>query len=84
MANEFDGPPWGHEVQLKDNLCKMVFLCLNRKDSECVYYQRCDMLDDGTCDHAKFTELSDFSYCGSSVARVNKMTLEMKRLGINI
>ena len=59
--------------QPKDNNCMVSFYCPNREDDMCVYYSAGENY---TCKYSRQNE------CMSVVAIVNRMTLEMKRFGI--
>lgn len=57
-----------HE-ELKDNMCKVVFHCFDSISDPCVYK------------NGRFCKTGSYE-CTSSVAKVNRMTLELKRLGV--
>ena len=60
----------------KDNKAEVRFFCF--EDSikrDCVYYKS---KSDSVCDY-----LADDYICSSAEAQVNRMTLELKRLGLN-
>ena len=59
----------------KTNKCKPIFAC---SGNSCVYRK----IQDGGC---KFRHgIAGFNYCGSQVAQVQAMALELKKCGFEI
>lgn len=57
--------------ELKDNKCLMLFTCTHSKRDPCVYFS-----GEAKC---KYIE-TQFYYCTSPVARINKMTIALDKL----
>lgn len=55
---------------LKENKCSIVFFCDHSEQEPCVYFS-------GSNKDCKFFD--EFCNCNSSIANVNRMTLEIKR-----
>ena len=83
-------------MKLKPNNCVLSFFC-HEDNSKCVYFVKDDRSECNLCkskrgaDHChacdyfyKKCKYQDRGICNSAVARVNKMTLEMNRLGIGV
>jgi len=83
-------------MKLKPNNLLITFHC-NKQVARCVYYVNYDRNECNSCKSKRGADLChacDYFYkkckyqdrgiCNSAVARVNKMTLEMNRLGIGV
>ncbi len=57
-------------MKLRDSFCKVEFLCNEPKKKDCVYFMKTDKHED--------CKYMDGRFCVSSVAQVNRMTIELK------
>ena len=60
----------------KENRCGVIFLCADEDRSPCAYFSTNNK---GNCRYAG-ANVSIFPECKSSVANVNRMTIELKKL----
>lgn len=63
-------------MELKDNCCKIKFICAEKEHNDCVYFVQAENINE--CKY-----ISTY-YCTSKVAQVNRMILTLKDLGITL
>jgi hypothetical protein len=70
------------KIEPKENVCDLDFVCLPlTTQKECVYFKANEK--NNYCKYGMVDYYSKCVTCTSSVAKVNKMVLKLKELGIN-